>query len=537
MPNKTNWSALTHKEKVAVLADNSIEDISHIYRIDGLDETAFQVLLGREAKLWKPANVKKFSMAGDAPTKDVVLGAWRDLDRAEALLELIDNSIDAWLQRRINYPVKTAPELNIYIDIDATNHQLTYEDNAGGVSSDKLSHLVVPGFSDTTPLAKTIGSYKTGGKKAVFRLASAAEIATRYWNPAETTDEAISVHLDQEWMENLTEYKFPFAVLKDKSVIEKGQTRYLLQLREEPVGGPPWFKDTEKVGSILKSIRTAYTLLLVRNPAIHIYFLNRQLPIKPLSEFYEFSGTHETGTDIRPQQVIFEAQMAHNGVMHGVQIEVVLGCRRSGGVRGGTSGGIDLYGNDRLIVQYDSAMFSDWLPAGSVRNYIRGFVNVRGPNVFVPWDTHKRHINLDREIVSVITKNPLIRQMFENWRQTYLAISRSPAVTRLIGTELPQPFDLKRNDLFIPHRNTVQVDIKRRRGSSLPSGFYAPKVKGQSKKRDGVRLSVNLTEDEVRVLSSYYGILGDVNATNTAKQLGEAIKTDILGRVTKRRRT
>jgi hypothetical protein len=37
----------------------------------------------------------KRSTAGGVPSKATLIGSWRDLDRAEALLELIDNSIDA----------------------------------------------------------------------------------------------------------------------------------------------------------------------------------------------------------------------------------------------------------------------------------------------------------------------------------------------------------------------------------------------------------------------------------------------------------
>ena len=78
-------------------------------------------------------------------TKDVVLGAWRDLERAEALLELVDNSIDEWLRRRAAHPKKTSKELDIFIDIDSSLHQLVYEDNAGGISTDKLDNLVYQG--------------------------------------------------------------------------------------------------------------------------------------------------------------------------------------------------------------------------------------------------------------------------------------------------------------------------------------------------------------------------------------------------------
>src|SRR6266404_1200282 len=164
MPTKTDWLSLSHEKRIKVLAETPIEQITEEYVLEGHDEASFRESLAREMRLWDPKNISKFEQAGRAPTKDVVLGAWRDLERSEALLELIDNSVDAWLQRRQNNPKKNAPELNIYVDLDPALRQLIYEDNAGGVSTDKLENLVVPGYSNTTPLTRTIGSYKTGGK-------------------------------------------------------------------------------------------------------------------------------------------------------------------------------------------------------------------------------------------------------------------------------------------------------------------------------------------------------------------------------------
>src|SRR5260370_6477812 len=119
-------------------------------------------------KLWDPKNIEDLKEIKKVPTKDVVLGAWRDLDRSEAIMELIDNSIDAWHKRKKDCPKKYYKKLTVSIDIDAKTGQLTYEDNAGGISVDRLAHLVVPGYSDTDDLSPTIGSYTTSGKKGVF---------------------------------------------------------------------------------------------------------------------------------------------------------------------------------------------------------------------------------------------------------------------------------------------------------------------------------------------------------------------------------
>jgi hypothetical protein len=192
---KADWSNMSHRDHVEALSRYTVEQLANDYYIDGYTDTEFSRHLALQTELWDVHNVKEFQLAGGPPTKDVVLGAWRDLDRSEALLELIDNSIDAWLSRKENYPTKTAPELDIFIDVDCDTGMLLYGDNAGGVPVEKLKNLVVPGHSDTTGMTRTIGSYKTGGKKAIFKLANQAQITTRYWNPAGSTDDAVAVHL------------------------------------------------------------------------------------------------------------------------------------------------------------------------------------------------------------------------------------------------------------------------------------------------------------------------------------------------------
>lgn len=528
MSTKTDWQTLSHEQQIRALAEIPIDQIAQDYHLEGYDTEAFRGLLAKESRLWDPQNVQEFREKGKPPTKDVVLGAWRDLERSEALLELIDNSIDAWLQRKQRYPTKTAPELNIYITIEEDSQLLTYEDNAGGVSTDKLDNLVVPGYSETTALLKTIGSYKTGGKKAIFRLANAAQIMARYWNPAETTDEAVAIQLDKTWMNDPDRYEFPYAVLKDKSVLEKGQTRYILQLREEPIGGPPWFQTPEQVNKITQHLSSTYSLLMIRNPSIHIFFLDRQKPLVPILDLFDFSGNSGGGIDIRPQQVIYEIQLDYEGRKHPVEIEIVFGCRPTVGVREGRTGGIDLYGNDRLFVAYDQNTFSHLLPTGSSRNLIRGFVNIHGANIFIPWDTHKRHLNVDREIMHIITKHPAIQQLFENWRKAYNDISRSGRVTELISPKLPKIIDREENDLFIPHRQRVEIDPQRKRKVSLPRNVFVPKVTSSAKKNDLITVPLKFNLDEARLLASHYGISGELPSPGTTNELANEIKGDLL---------
>jgi hypothetical protein len=536
MAKKIPWDSLTHEQRVETLRTRGIDDILTDYQLPDSTEDAFRQELEREIALWNPQNVTKFKKAGNAPTKDVVLGAWRDLERSEAILELIDNSIDVWLKRRAKYPKQTARDLNIYIDVNEDLQQLTYEDNAGGVSIDKLENLVVPGYSETEPFSKTIGSYKTGGKKAIFRLATAVQILTRYWNPAGTSDDAISVQLDQSWIQDPTRYQFLYASLKDKSVIEQGVTRYVLQLRQEPVGGTPWFSEPEPLNKIIHEIRVAYTLMLARNPRIHIYVRNRAQQLPVLDTLYPFSGTQKDSIDIRPQQVVFDTKLSFDGKDDDVEIEVVLGCRVSTAVIDGSTWGIDLYGNDRLFAAFDQNLFASFFPRGNSRSLVRGFVNIRGGNVFVPWDTHKRHINLDRDIIGTVTKHPAIVELFDNWKAAYNAISSSGEVSRLIGNPLPKFIDDDIPDLFIPHRSRIKIDVNRRRGASLPSSVFVPRIRATRRTPDTVPINFKLTMADARAVTSNFGITGDLSARATVGQLSNAIKEDVLKSIKRKRK-
>ena|SRR5947209_2823383 len=494
MPNKPDWDTLEHTEKLKILRDMNIDQIISDYRSDNLDENMFRAKIARELILWQPRQSGGVAKrAGSPPNKEVVLGAWRDLDRSEALLELIDNSIDAWNRRRSEYPAKCAPELNIYIDIDSDTGQLTYEDNAGGVPVEKIVNLVVPGHSETEALAYSIGSYKTGGKKAIFRLATAVNITTRFWNPVETGDSAISVHLDEHWLTDVNEYEFPYFDLKEYGGLQRGQTKYVMQLRPEP-SGAYWYNNPHELDKILRNIKNTYGLLMARHGEINIYFPKRGKRVEPeLNSSYDFSGANNKRIDIRPQQVEFETELEYLGIQHKVMIEVVVGCRVTTAARNDVGPGFDLYGNDRLFTSRDERLFYEHLPKSNANSLARGWVNIVGPNIFIPWDTHKRHLNYDREVIALIRNHPAIKNLFENWSEAFQQISRlgSGEITKTI--HVPHTIlNEKTRRLSFGHSDRIQIDATKKRGQRLPEKIFKPLLAtGKKTKKDIIDLCIN----------------------------------------------
>jgi hypothetical protein len=533
MTTKPDWNEISHADKLKVLRETSLDQIVADYKLDDLDDPMFRERLARELALWQPNQAQGVArQAGNPPNKEVVLGAWRDLDRSEALLELIDNSIDAWNRRSTEYPDKSAPELNIYIDVDSDTGQLTYEDNAGGVPVEKLVNLVVPGHSETSPFANSIGSYKTGGKKAIFRLAAAVNIATRFWNPAETGDTAVAVHLDERWLADVNEYTFPYFDLKDYGGLQRGQTRYLMQLRPEPITAC-WYSNPTELEKISREIKNTYGLLMARQGAINIYFPKRAKKIAPaLNTRYDFSGASNGNIDIRPQRVEFETQLGYEGQKHKLTIEVVIGCRVTTASRDDVGPGFDLYGNNRLFTQRDERLFYEQLPKGQAGSLARGWVNILGANVFIPWDTHKRHLNSDREIIDLIRTNPAIKNLFENWNEAFQQISRLDRGEIVKTINVPYALaNEKTHELTFAHSDRVVIDPTKKRGQKLPDAVFKPVLASvkKAKKDKGVTLSIALTTDEARRLAAYFQISGSMEAAQTKRSVTEKAKEHLIG--------
>jgi Histidine kinase-, DNA gyrase B-, and HSP90-like ATPase len=532
MNTRADWNTLQHIDKLTILRETALDQIVADYKPADEDDRTFRSRIARETSLWQPQQAEgAANEAGAPPNKEVVLGAWRDLDRSEALLELIDNSIDAWNRRRTRYPDKSSPELNIYIDIDSDTGQLCYEDNAGGVPVEKLENLVVPGHSETDALAASIGSYKTGGKKAIFRLATAVNVSTRFWNPAETGDTAVAVHLDEKWLTDVDLYKFPYFRLKDGGDMQRGQTRYLMQLRPEPVGAC-WYQQPRELDKISHDIQNTYGLLMARDGKINIYFPKRgKIIANALNSRYDFSGTTNDKIDIRPQRVEFETELDFQGRKHKVTIEVVIGCRVTTAAKDNVGPGFDLYGNNRLFKYRDERLFYEQLPKSNAANLARGWVNILGPNVFIPWDTHKRHLNYDREIIDLIRTHPAIKNLFENWSEAFQQISRlgSGEVTKTINVGHTL-VNAATHALSFGDSSRVQIDATKKRGQRLPEGIFRPHLATakKTKKDISISLNINFTIEEARRLAALFEISGSLDAATTKRALSERAKEYLL---------
>lgn len=524
---KKTWEDLTHEQKIRALQSTEDAELITTYKPGNVRASDFERTLTDWRTLFSPDSVGKVQIVKKPPRKDHLLGAIRDLNKIEALLELIDNSIDAYLGRKKDHPNHTPEELLIYINLNERADTLFYEDNAGGVPADQLMNLVVPGYSKTSDMSATIGSYKTGGKKAIFRLADNVVISTRHDLPGGGVDDAHQVHIDNAWVDDQTNYEFPVYVLKNKGDILKGRTIYRLKLRN------PEEWDAKSFSDIMSEVRRTYTLLLVRNPNIKIHLFNRASFVLPAEDLYKFTDGSSDDFDLKPQKVTFKTKLNWRGYDYGLEIELIVGCRTtSGGRSGDDNWGLDLYGNDRLFRAYDQdELISSYgnIPKSAVRQYFRGLINIKGPNVFVPWDTHKRHLNADREVIDLIKTHPAIRGIINEWGSALSALSEAESIKALIGDRMTPAFKTTKGvrDIHVAYSSTV--DIPKGKKNKLPESVHKPLYPDNSSKaKNTVDIKLVFTKEEFRRAAGNLGIAPLADSREGKRLLGQTIKQRVL---------
>jgi hypothetical protein len=170
---------------------------------------------------------------------------------------------------------------------------------------------------------------------------------------------------------------------------------------------------------------------------------------------------------------------------------------------------------------------------------VRGWVNILGPNVFIPWDTHKRHLNYDREIPEVLRTHPAITELIKNWEVAYNQIARlgKGGIKKTIA-ETYRLMDSKTHQLRFDHSVRVPIDAMRKRGEKLPDNVFKPVVVSATKARkDSVPLTFSVTTEEARQLSTVFQVQGSLDSPKTRKTLSEKAKEIFLGVLKRRRRS
>lgn len=376
------------------------------------------------------------------PTKEFFIDMiTRDIYLKEAIIELIDNSIDG--ARRLK---KDSNYEGLYIKIKFTKDKFVIEDNCGGIPLDLAKSTVFrfgrPHNANKENL-ETTGIFGIGMKRALFKIGRKFTISSIHKNSS------FQLNLDVEkWvLDTNTNWDFPFANYdeNDHSNEEQG-TKIIVEKLFDGISTD--FNSivftNELVNHITKRVSLEVEngiLITVNEKEIipeHIEIIDDEI-IKPIKESF---------------------------IEDGVYIRIVAGISKN---RVPFEAGWYIYCNGRLIVAADKSALTTWRDIENINNGIayhndyaafRGFVffNSESPEK-LPWNTTKTGID-ESSPVYIFTKQKMLN-IFNIIKPLFKEINSSdPSDSSDSSDSSDNNITLDKMKAVIINNSTIKSEIK-----------------------------------------------------------------------------
>ena len=425
------------------------------------------------------------------PTKEFFVEMiTRDILLKQAIIELIDNSIDgARRQRREN----NEESFSITVDFDETHFRIT--DNCGGIPIETARKYAFRfgRTQDDNRVGVTTGIFGIGMKRAVFKMGNTFEVKSR------TKTSYFEMKVDiSEWLKiDTTNWDFEFSVAEEKLQSEgEGTTITVTELYDE--------------------IKNSFSSTLFANELIHD--VERRMGeelhkgVKILINGKQIEGNYITlynNQIIEPVKEEFEFQ--------GVRVKIVAGIapKDPGEKRNAPEkAGWYIYCNGRQVVSADKTGLTTWKDVDGINkeiSYNNTYASFRGMVFFesenpekLPWNTTKTGI--DESSFVYIHARERMREIFKIVKG---AIDK-------MSTEMPSDtigiIDLDENDAtsvvitqetvsnnLQPNKTIIKTDIEKKPKKTTISYKMDEELVSTVKKEIGAK-----TNKEVGEKTFYY---------------------------------
>nr|WP_315059100.1 ATP-binding protein [uncultured Campylobacter sp.] len=177
----------------------------------------------------------------------------RDIDLDDAVLDLIDNSLDGLL-RVTGGNVSQYREYGVNISIK--EDEFIIEDNCGGIPTEVAKKYAFrmgrPGELSGGEKLPTVGLYGIGMKRSVFKMGKDIKIITK------NNKDTFCVKIDKKWLENDDAWDLTMSEAEEK--IEERGTRIVV--KDINPGVSTLFSSSSFASSLLKKISVYYAFAL-----------------------------------------------------------------------------------------------------------------------------------------------------------------------------------------------------------------------------------------------------------------------------------
>lgn len=319
----------------------------------------------------------------------------RDIDMDDAILDLIDNSVDGAMRNRRNHLKAERPYDGFHCKLQITDTGFRLSDNCGGIPDTYLEtafRLGRPSI-DLDGDLPTIGMYGIGMKRAIFKMATEATVTSR------SDDQAIQVHYTKEWLNPDSDvWELPFEKIEEND--ERGVDINVASIKA-PVA--KLFRKDRFIDTLVEKIGQHFAYIIGKGFEIEI----NGDPVVP-----------ETVHLLMSEQV---EPYDYESEKDGVAIKVIIGFYRGltrqaeleeavevdeADIRRPSvdQAGLTVICNDRVVLISDTTSITGW-GLGSVPRYHPQFRAISGMIIFysedakeLPISTTKRDLDTDTDI-------------------------------------------------------------------------------------------------------------------------------------------
>lgn len=376
------------------------------------------------------SNKKKINAA---PTKSFFISTLvKDIQLIDAILDLIDNSIDAYIENRIKERKK--------IEIKFQKDFFVLEDNCGGIKKENIYDKVFRFGLAKEIKAKTIGVFGIGMKRAIFKMGKNILIES------DDGENYYSIKIDEKWLNEEGNWELDF----EKEEKSKGNAFTRITIKDMYNSIEKELESNTFENSLGQKIKDTYSIFI--SEKLDIYVKDNKI------EPYDFKFLCDD-KKFKPYHKKFN--------WYNVEVEIY------GGFTPGETTKIKTYGwfvfcNDRLVIRNDTTFKTGWggLEGKNYHyaedNIFLGLVFFRSKNALdLPWHTTKEDIQED---------SPIYRKAQIEMREV---TNRFVDVIRLAGkTKDPETNETVGRSIF------KDIKIKTRKEIKDESIGKVPVVKG-----------------------------------------------------------
>ncbi|GIU15780.1 MULTISPECIES: ATP-binding protein [unclassified Shewanella] len=404
------------------------------------------------------------------PTKDFFISMLtRDISLLSALVDLIDNSVDAALL--------TGGFVGKNIEIEINKDYFSIKDNCGGISKLAAENYAFkfgrPASAPDTP--HSVGRFGVGMKRALFKLGKVFHIESRH----EEHSFNINVNVD-EWIGSADDWNFQL------EEIEVQSDDYGTKIKVSNLHGSisEKFDDRVFVNSLISMVGKAHHKVLANGLRVKI-----------------------NGEEVQTKDILIKNSDDLGFYSESFEINGVLIVIKAGvGERNLHQGGWYVYCNDRMIEEASTTAMTGWGVDG-IRSYHTDFAFFRGVIEFnsadgakLPWNTTKTGIDTDNPIY----RTALVK-MKVAMRKILLLLSERIKEQNAV--------DLGSIEESMINKAIVEAPLTSIFGLKLAESFIRPTFNQPPKQITERRISYSVKDSELMIVKDSLGL-------NTNKDVG-----------------